>query len=102
MDFTDYLLFQDWGSAWTNDYEDSAGRSKHRFFLILQTYFAISDNPQKMQALYLLWGSILDAVISREEMISSLKKFTGTGEFIFKILKLLCGGKMNICLDLSL
>ncbi|GBM10787.1 hypothetical protein AVEN_166-1 [Araneus ventricosus] len=67
----------DWGSAWTissNDYEDSAGRSKHRFFLILQMYFAISDNLQKMQALHLLWRSLPDAVISREEMISSLKK----------------------------
>ncbi|GBO44720.1 hypothetical protein AVEN_198410-1 [Araneus ventricosus] len=59
--------------------------SRHRFFLILETYFATSDKPQQMQALHLLWRSIPDAVISREEMNSSLKKFAGRGDDIFKI-----------------
>ncbi|GBL87588.1 hypothetical protein AVEN_165191-1 [Araneus ventricosus] len=38
-----------------------------------------------MHVLHLLWRSIPDTVISRQEMDSSLKKFTGTGEDIFKI-----------------
>ncbi|GBM35043.1 hypothetical protein AVEN_27898-1, partial [Araneus ventricosus] len=60
----------------SNDYEVSAGRNKHRFFLILQTYFAISDNSQKMQALHLLWRSIPDAVYQQRRNDQFAEKMT--------------------------
>ncbi|KAF8763836.1 hypothetical protein HNY73_021971 [Argiope bruennichi] len=78
-----------WSADLSNcSYEVSAGRSKHRFFLILQTYFIIykeTENTHKMKALHLLWRSLPDAVISRDEMISSLKKFTNSEEEPFQI-----------------
>ncbi|GBM78666.1 hypothetical protein AVEN_64542-1 [Araneus ventricosus] len=82
----------------SKDYEESAGRSKRRFFLILATYFAISENQLKMKGLHMLWWSVSDAIISRKEMISALKKnLQEQVRIYFVFVTLQCGGKMVIC-----
>ncbi|XP_055927639.1 uncharacterized protein LOC129958922 [Argiope bruennichi] len=71
-----------------SSYEVSTDRNKHRMFLILQAYFIINkeiETPHKMKALAFLWRSLPDAVISRDEMITSLKKFTNLNEGSFQI-----------------
>ncbi|GBL81642.1 hypothetical protein AVEN_93432-1 [Araneus ventricosus] len=74
------------GKCMDNDYEESAGR----FFSILQTYFAISDNPQKMHVLHLLWRSVPDA---DKKWTVRLKNSQEQARIFLKSVKLLCGGK---------
>ncbi|GIY02869.1 hypothetical protein CDAR_476511 [Caerostris darwini] len=63
-----------------SDYEKSAGRSKHRFFLITQTFRALRDffatgDENVMQALDALWSSLPDPLVTKNEMFTAIEKF---------------------------
>ena len=63
-----------------NDYEEAAGKSRRRFFLILQVFNIISDaddeSVQKGEAVKLFFRAIPDALLTKVEMISTLARFT--------------------------
>ncbi|GFT77309.1 hypothetical protein NPIL_209041 [Nephila pilipes] len=70
-------------------FEESSGRSNHLFFLIMLTYHALyefyfDENSGSLIALQLLWRSISDAFVTRDENIGSLWRFSRNNIFLSK------------------
>ncbi|GFR21933.1 SOCS box domain-containing protein [Trichonephila clavata] len=86
--FVDYCKRLNWNWIPSDSlFIESSGRSNHRFFLILLTYYALcnfyyDNNNKSLTALKMLWRSISDAFITSDEMINSLWKFSSNPSFM--------------------
>ncbi|GFU15067.1 SOCS box domain-containing protein [Nephila pilipes] len=70
-------------------FAESSGRSNHRFLLITLTYHALyefyfDEDSGNLIALQLLWRSISDVFVTRDEMIGSLWRFSRDNIFMNK------------------
>ncbi|GFU38393.1 hypothetical protein NPIL_107751 [Nephila pilipes] len=84
---------------------ESSGRSNHRFFLIMLTYHALyefyfDEDNGRLIALLLLWRTISDAFVTRDEMIDSLLRFIRNNIFLSKRTEMICDNVNLIHLEI--